>query len=84
MERSAFLPQLHTTQRELPAPPREAASSPPPATFGNGSVIAATTRFTPDRSTASVQGGVWPWWQHGSSVTMSVPPLAFSPAASRA
>ena len=50
--------------------------SPPPATFGNGSAIAATTRRTPDRSTASVQGGVFPQWQHGSSVTTSVPPRA--------
>ena len=38
----------------------------------------------PAANTASVHGGVWPWWQHGSSVTTSVAPRADSPADSRA
>jgi hypothetical protein len=33
---------------------------------------------------ACVQGGVRPWWLHGSNVTYIVPPLADSPAASSA
>ena len=46
--------------------------------------MAAKTRPTPARSTASVQGGVLPWWRHGSRVTYSVAPRAASPAAVRA
>jgi hypothetical protein len=42
--------------------------------------IATTTRLTPAAITASVQGGVRPWWQQGSSVTTRVPPRARSPA----
>src|SRR5215213_9036064 len=33
-----------------------------------------TTREMPARSTASVQGGVRPWWLHGSIVTYMVAP----------
>ena len=42
-------------------------------------VMAAITRRTPAASTASVHGGVLPWWQHGSSVTYSVAPRADLP-----
>src|SRR5690606_35345021 len=56
----------------------------PPRATGFGSSVAITTRATPDRSTASVHGGVRPWWLHGSSVTYSVAPRARSPAASSA
>lgn len=50
---------------------------------GLGSVIATTTRATPARIRASLQG-VRPWWQQGSSVTTTVPPLARAPAWARA
>ena len=59
-------------------------AKPPPATLGNGSGIATTTRRTPDFNTASVQGGVLPKWQHGSRVTYNVPPRACAPARSKA
>ena len=35
-------------------------TAPLPATWGKGSAMAATTRATPARRTASVQGGVLP------------------------
>ena len=35
----------------------------------SGSRVATTTRAMPAAISASVQGGVWPQWQHGSSVT---------------
>jgi len=35
--------------------------------------MATTTRATPAACKASVQGGVRPWWQQGSSVTTAVP-----------
>ena len=57
---------------------------PPPGHLRKGIGLATTTRRTPARITASVQGGVLPWWQHGSSVTYSVAPAACSPAARRA
>jgi hypothetical protein len=47
------------TSTSMPANRR--VSSPFPATPGNGSGIAATTRFTPARRIASVHGGVLPW-----------------------
>jgi hypothetical protein len=40
-----------------------------PATSGLGSAMAATTRATPARMSASAQGGVRPKWLQGSSVT---------------
>ena len=43
-------------------------SSPVPATFVSGSRTAITTRATPASISASVHGGVLPWWLHGSSV----------------
>ncbi len=39
-----------------------------------------TTRETPARRTASVQGGVRPWWLQGSIVTYMLAPRALSPA----
>ncbi|MNT57931.1 hypothetical protein D3C72_1953390 [compost metagenome] len=42
---------------------------PLPATSGLASSTATTTRETPLSSTRSAQGGVRPWWAHGSSVT---------------
>ena len=42
-------------------------------------------RPMPALTIASVQGGVWPWWQHGSSVTYIVAPIgSISHAASAA
>ena len=42
-----------------------------PATVDHRVRVAAptTTRATPAATTASAQGGVRPWWEHGSSVT---------------
>ena len=40
-----------------------------------GSSEATTTRSMPAFTIASVQGGVWPWWQQGSSVTYIVAPI---------
>ena len=42
---------------------------PRPATWGSGSSTPTTTRRTPAAMMASVQGGVRPWWAHGSRVT---------------
>ncbi|MNT05795.1 hypothetical protein D3C72_1404330 [compost metagenome] len=42
---------------------------PRPDTDGLGSSMAATTRATPARTSASAHGGVRPKWLHGSSVT---------------
>ena len=42
---------------------------PLPATCGLGSFMAATTRLTPALIKASAQGGVFPKWLQGSSVT---------------
>ena len=38
--------------------------------------MATTTRRIPAASSASLQGGVRPWWQQGSRVTTAVPPRA--------
>jgi hypothetical protein len=48
---------------------------PRPEAFSVGSSEATTTRAIPASISASVQGGVWPWWQHGSSETYIVAPL---------
>jgi len=53
-------------------PAARSRSSPLPLTAGLGSVVAATTRTTPLRSSAFVHGPVRPVWQHGSSVTYAV------------
>ncbi len=51
----------------IPAARRRAM--PAPLTRRSGSVPATTTRAMPAAISASVQGGVWPVWLHGSSVT---------------
>ena len=57
---------------------------PRPATCGSGSSRRRRPgRPRPPRS-ASAQGGVRPWWAHGSSVTYAVAPRARSPAAASA
>ena len=43
--------------------------SPRPLAFSVGSSEATTTRLMPAATIASVQGGVSPWWQQGSSET---------------
>jgi hypothetical protein len=40
---------------------------PRPEAFSVGSSLATTTRVMPAAMIASVHGGCWPWWQHGSS-----------------
>ena len=50
---------------------------------GSGSIIATCTSRTPAAISASVQGGVRPWWACGSSVTYAVAPRAASPAAAQ-
>ena len=47
-------------------------ASPRPATMGLGSLVATTTRPTPRDVNKSAQGGVFPWWLHGSRVTYAV------------
>ena len=42
---------------------------PRPATFSSGSSMPTTTLLTPAAMMASLQGGVRPWWAHGSRVT---------------
>ncbi len=70
----------HSTS--MPASRRRAM--PCPATRGLGSAMPTTTRAMPSPMTASVQGGVLPWWQQGSSVTYSVAPRADSRQAAKA
>ncbi len=65
-------------------PAARSRSKPLPRTRGSGSSIAATTRVTPAAMSASVQGGVRPWWLHGSRLTYSVAPRAPGPACARA
>ena len=65
-------------QLRLDALLRVSRASPPPAS-GFGSSEPATTRAIPAARTASTQGGVVPWWTHGSIVTKSVAPRARSP-----
>ena len=57
-------------------PARSKISNPRPQWAGFGSRAAATTRRMPAPMIASVQGGVRPWVQHGSSVTYKVLPAA--------
>ena len=54
--------------------PAACSASPPCAAFGLGSRIAATTRLTFAFFSASTQGGVRPWWLHGSRLTYTVAP----------
>ncbi len=65
-------------------PARRRLSRPPPLTRGLGSGMAVTQREIPAATTASVQGGVRPWWQQGSRETTRVAPRAASPASRRA
>ena len=58
--------------------------SPRPLAFGVGSSEATTTRAIPAATIASVHGGVWPVWQHGSSETYRVAPSGLSLHASSA
>ena len=44
-------------------------AAPPPVTLGLGLELAMTTRQIPEFNTATVQGGVLPWWLQGSRVT---------------
>src|SRR5438309_2287750 len=64
--------------------PRARSTAAPPRACGSGSGIAATTRATPAARIASVQGGVLPWWAHGSRFSTRVAPRARSPAAASA
>jgi hypothetical protein len=50
-------------------PGGRSVSIPAPAVRGSGSPVATTTRATPARTNASLQGGVLPVWLQGSSVT---------------
>ena len=54
------------------------------ADSGFGSAAAMTTRATPASISASLHGGVRPWWSQGSSVTYTVAPWAAAPACFRA
>ena len=79
--RAASSPSATTTSipssRRIPRPRPEA--------FSVGSSEATTTRASPASRIASVQGGVWPWWQQGSSETYSVAPrTSASPQAASA
>ena len=59
--------------------------SPRPDAFSVGSSEPTTTRAMPASISASVQGGVCPWWQHGSSETYIVAPrVSASPQAASA
>jgi hypothetical protein len=61
--------------------PRAASTCAPPLATGLGSAWPITTRATPAATSASVHGGVRPWWAQGSSVTTAVAPRAEGPAA---
>ena len=50
-------------------PASRSAANPRPETRGSGSVIGQTSLVMPASISAPVQGGVRPWWAHGSSVT---------------
>ncbi len=66
-----FISRASAAIRPLSAtmPAARSLAMPCPATSGFGSSIAATTRASPASTSASAQGGVRPWWLHGSSVT---------------
>lgn len=54
-------------------------SIPLPLWRGFGSTVAMTTRLIPAAMIASVQGGVRPWVEHGSSVTYNIEPSGLIP-----
>ena len=65
-------------------PASRSCAHPWPATKGFGSRAPTTTRAMPASRIASVQGGVLPQWQHGSSVTYRVLPAGSSAHAASA
>ena len=65
---------------EITSIPAALNFSAPPEALGFGSFTANTTFLTPALIMASTQGGVFPKWLHGSSVTTKVEPFAFAPA----
>ena len=76
---AASSPSASTTS----TPSSRRIPSPRPEAFSVGSSEATTTRPIPACRIASVQGGVLPSWQHGSSETYSVaPPRSARPQAS--
>ena len=60
------------------------AVTPRPETRGSGSCSETTHRATPASASALAQGGVFPKWEHGSSVTYAVAPRASDPASASA
>ncbi len=66
LRRRASASQTPTT---VSMPAARSASMPWPATAGLGSMVAATTRLTPEEIRAWVQGGVRPVWLQGSRLT---------------
>ncbi len=63
-----------------PMPAALSAAIPLPPTFGLGSSMATTARPIRAWIRASLQGGVRPWCEHGSSVMKAVAPCARAPA----
>src|SRR4051812_27407126 len=79
--RAANSPSATTTS----TPSSRRMPRPRPEAFSVGSSEPTTTRARPASMIASVHGGVWPWWQQGSSETYSVAPRrSASPHASSA
>eukprot|EP00197_Chlamydomonas_leiostraca_P002813 CAMPEP_0202857232 /NCGR_PEP_ID=MMETSP1391-20130828/255_1 /ASSEMBLY_ACC=CAM_ASM_000867 /TAXON_ID=1034604 /ORGANISM="Chlamydomonas leiostraca, Strain SAG 11-49" /LENGTH=185 /DNA_ID=CAMNT_0049536011 /DNA_START=56 /DNA_END=613 /DNA_ORIENTATION=- len=89
---SAFMRSMNSALRSYAArfsspsiittsmPAAVSVAMPSDATSGLGSPTPTTTRDTPASTSARLQGGVRPWWLHGSSVTYAVAPLASLPA----
>ena len=65
-----MLPSAMTTS----IPASSSTLTPPPSTRGLGSRKPTTTRLACARTREVAQGGVFPLWQHGSSVTYAVTP----------
>src|ERR671918_7495 len=77
---SAGSPSIQTTS----TPSSRRIPGPRPAALVVGSSDAITTREMPASRIASVQGGVRPWWAHGSSETYIVAPKGSSSQAASA
>ena len=77
---SAMWPSTKSTR----TPSSRRIPGPRPAALGVGSSEAITTRVMPAETIASVQGGVRPWWQHGSSEMYIVAPAVWPAASSSA
>ena len=75
--------QLAVGRPSTSTPSSRRIPSPRPEAFSVGSSEATTTRAIPAATIASVQGGVRPWWQQGSSDTYSVAPRRSAPPAAR-